>query len=293
MVPRPLPLLPPPSPQRHEVGTGARVAELLQLLHTPLADTLLVAERLNVARINIAVAQISRGGLRDTIPYPAKSPNPDLESPQPHCTHAPCLLRSRDARTVTAPAASPRPTPNVLCTVFTCAIAAIASGGFAFSLGSDSFLLPSSIVVPGATALTTVRGPEWSPKSSNNTGKHATAAEPPRGAERDRGDASTGRSRAELCGRRESHRSDSQLFSLLRLFLFLAMSRVRCVCVCVCAPNRRALAEHAAAHPPPRPPHGPPRVCARPLSLRPRQHSSLASRPSRCSLSLLARGARQ
>ena len=56
MVPRPLPLL-PPSPQRHEVGTGARVAELLQLLHTPLADTLLVAERLNVARINIAVAQ--------------------------------------------------------------------------------------------------------------------------------------------------------------------------------------------------------------------------------------------
>ena len=56
MVPRPLPLL-PPSPQRHEVGTGARVAELLQLLHTPLADTLLVAERLNVARINIAVVQ--------------------------------------------------------------------------------------------------------------------------------------------------------------------------------------------------------------------------------------------
>ena len=57
MVPRPLPLLPPPSPQRHEVGARARVAELLQLLHAPLADTLLVAERLNVARINIAVAQ--------------------------------------------------------------------------------------------------------------------------------------------------------------------------------------------------------------------------------------------
>ena len=32
MVPRPLPLLPPPSPQRHEVGARARVAELLQLL---------------------------------------------------------------------------------------------------------------------------------------------------------------------------------------------------------------------------------------------------------------------
>ena len=62
MVPRPLPLL-PPSPQRHEVGTGARVAELLQLLHTPLADTLLVAERLNVARINIAVAQTARQDL--------------------------------------------------------------------------------------------------------------------------------------------------------------------------------------------------------------------------------------
>ena len=62
MVPRPLPL-PPPSPQRHEVGTGARVAELLQLLHTPLADTLLVAERLNVARINIAVAQTARQDL--------------------------------------------------------------------------------------------------------------------------------------------------------------------------------------------------------------------------------------
>ena len=31
MVPRPL--LPPPSPQRHEVGARARVAELLQLLH--------------------------------------------------------------------------------------------------------------------------------------------------------------------------------------------------------------------------------------------------------------------
>ena len=59
MVPRPLPLLPPPSPQRHEVGTGARVAELLQLLLTPLADTLLVAERLNVARINIAVGKVS------------------------------------------------------------------------------------------------------------------------------------------------------------------------------------------------------------------------------------------
>ena len=62
MVPRPLPLL-PPSPQRHDVGTGARVAELLQLLHTPLADTLLVAERLNVARINIAVAQNARQDL--------------------------------------------------------------------------------------------------------------------------------------------------------------------------------------------------------------------------------------
>ena len=36
MVPRPLPLLPPPSPQRHEVGARARVAELLQLLHAPL-----------------------------------------------------------------------------------------------------------------------------------------------------------------------------------------------------------------------------------------------------------------
>ena len=62
MVPRPLPL-PPPSPQRNEGGTGARVAELLQLLHTPLADTLLVAERLNVARINIAVAQTARQDL--------------------------------------------------------------------------------------------------------------------------------------------------------------------------------------------------------------------------------------
>ena len=61
MVPRPLPLLPPPSPQRHEVGARARVAELLQLLHAPLADTLLVAERLNVARINIAVAQTVLG----------------------------------------------------------------------------------------------------------------------------------------------------------------------------------------------------------------------------------------
>ena len=60
MAPRPLPLLPPPSPQRHEVGARARVAELLQLLHAPLADTLLVAERLNVARINIAVAQTAR-----------------------------------------------------------------------------------------------------------------------------------------------------------------------------------------------------------------------------------------
>ena len=57
MVPRPLPLLPPPSPQRHEVGARARVAELLQLLHAPLADTLLVAERLNVARINLAVVR--------------------------------------------------------------------------------------------------------------------------------------------------------------------------------------------------------------------------------------------
>ena len=39
--------------------------ELLQLLHTPLADTLLVAERLNdnVARINIAVAQTARQDL--------------------------------------------------------------------------------------------------------------------------------------------------------------------------------------------------------------------------------------
>ena len=51
MVPRPLPLLPPPSPQRHEVGARARVAELLQLLHAPLADTLLVAERLNVLQV--------------------------------------------------------------------------------------------------------------------------------------------------------------------------------------------------------------------------------------------------
>ena len=50
-------------PQRHEVGARARVAELLQRLHAPLADTLLVAERLNVARINIAVAQNARQDL--------------------------------------------------------------------------------------------------------------------------------------------------------------------------------------------------------------------------------------
>ena len=55
--PSALPLLPPPSPQRHELGARARVAELLERLHAPLAVTLLVAERLNVARINIAVAQ--------------------------------------------------------------------------------------------------------------------------------------------------------------------------------------------------------------------------------------------
>ena len=38
MVPRPLPLLPPPSPQRHEVGARARVAELLERLHAADGD---------------------------------------------------------------------------------------------------------------------------------------------------------------------------------------------------------------------------------------------------------------
>jgi len=56
---------------------------------------------------------------------------------------------------------------NVLCTVFICLIAASAGGGaFAyFSHGSD-ILLPSSVVVPDATALPTERGPLFAPVRS-------------------------------------------------------------------------------------------------------------------------------
>ena len=50
-----------PSTAAAEVGARACVAELLQPApRSTFADTLLVAERLNVARINIAVAQTAR-----------------------------------------------------------------------------------------------------------------------------------------------------------------------------------------------------------------------------------------
>ena len=50
------------SAMRQEHAPVSRT-ELLQLLHAPFADTLLVAERLNVARINVAVAQNARQDL--------------------------------------------------------------------------------------------------------------------------------------------------------------------------------------------------------------------------------------